>query len=405
MSDFPNANTELATPARTSRRAWLAVIAVGMGAFTIVTTEFLAIGMLSEVANGLHVSDGTAGLMITVPGLVAAVTAPMLIIFARRVDRKIFLLALIVDLVVSNVIASLAQNFATMLVARLLLGVAVGGFWAVGASMGFRLVAAKDAGRATATIMSGISIGTVVGLPGGALIADATSWRAAFVVSTAVALIAFVTIVVTVPSLPSTTGSALSGFGAVLSSRRGRLGVVCIVLMALAQFSAYTYIRPFLSDTAGFGSGAVTTLLLAYGLAGLAGTSIGGSYVGQKQDRTLITGATLIAVCVATAAAVSQTGWAVVVLVILWGAAFGLVPLSLQTWMATAVDGQQETGSAILVTVFQLFLGVGSWVGGLMVDHVGVRGAMYLAAALSVVAVGCVVSFRTAPGLRATPPQ
>lgn len=113
---------------------WVAVWAVAAGAFALVMSEFLAIGLLPDVAKSLGVSEGTAGLMVTAPGLMAALSAPLLTV-ARRVDRRAILLSLSVLLVASDLLAALAPTFSVLMVARLLLGVAVGGFWTIGVSV------------------------------------------------------------------------------------------------------------------------------------------------------------------------------------------------------------------------------------------------------------------------------
>lgn len=114
---------------------WVAVWAVAAGAFALVMSEFLAIGLLPDVAKSLGVSEGTAGLMVTAPGLMAALSAPLLTVAAARVDRRAILLSLSVLLVASDLLAALAPAFSVLMVARLLLGVAVGGFWTIGVSV------------------------------------------------------------------------------------------------------------------------------------------------------------------------------------------------------------------------------------------------------------------------------
>ncbi|MBW8837392.1 MAG: MFS transporter, partial [Burkholderia sp.] len=110
-------------------RSWLAVVAVAIGAFAFVTTEFLPVGLLPRVAADLGVSPGTAGLMVTVPGVIAAISAPGLMLVAGRMDRRRVFLLLTALLLASNLISAFAPNFTVMLVGRALLGAALGGFW------------------------------------------------------------------------------------------------------------------------------------------------------------------------------------------------------------------------------------------------------------------------------------
>jgi predicted MFS family arabinose efflux permease len=166
-----------------TRRAWWAVSSIAAGTFAFVTTEFLPVGLLSEVAESLKVSSGTAGLMVTVPGLAAAVAAPLLSVAAGRTDRRIVLLALTTMLIASNFIVALASSFGALLIGRFFLGIGVGGFWTFAVGIGRQLVREQSRARATAVILAGISVRTVCGVPAGATIGGLAGWRVAFEVA------------------------------------------------------------------------------------------------------------------------------------------------------------------------------------------------------------------------------
>ncbi|MFF1738158.1 MFS transporter, partial [Streptomyces sp. NPDC058247] len=143
-----------------------------MGSFTLVTNEFLPVGLISDVAADLHVSEGTAGTMITVPGVIAAISALALPVLLQRVNRRVALLGLSLTFVVADVLAGLAPNYPTMPGARALLSLGIGRFWAIAVAVGVghRLVPEQLGPRATALVFGGISIGTVVGVPAGPLL-------------------------------------------------------------------------------------------------------------------------------------------------------------------------------------------------------------------------------------------
>jgi len=177
------------TDAETSNQPshWTAIIAAAAGSFTLVVSEFLPVGLLPVIAADLDVSEGRASLMITGPGLLAALAAPIVTIVAGRVNRRMLLVALGVVLPASNLIAAMADTFTVMLIGRVLLGIGVGGFWTVGVSVASRLASPRMQARATAVISSGITIGTVASLPLGPLIAKAAGWRMSFFVAAALA--------------------------------------------------------------------------------------------------------------------------------------------------------------------------------------------------------------------------
>ena len=164
-----------ATGDDTTVAPWLAVLSVGIGAFALVTSEFLPVGLLPAMAAELAISKGQAGLMITTPGIVAAFAAIFVTVGSGRLDRRIVLLALTALLVASNLLVALAPSYGWILLGRALLGVGVGGFWAIGSAIGPRLVAPQHASRAMSIIFAGVSLGTVAGVPAGALLGELAS--------------------------------------------------------------------------------------------------------------------------------------------------------------------------------------------------------------------------------------
>ncbi len=148
-----------------SRSGWIGVASIAAGTFLLVTSEFLPIGLLSPLASSLHVSGGTAGLAVTAPAFVAAIAAPVLAVLARNIDRRTVVIACTAALVLSNLIAFLAPSFAVFLIARLMLGLGIGGLWTFAVAVGRRLVPESAGARATSIISLGISGGTVFGMP------------------------------------------------------------------------------------------------------------------------------------------------------------------------------------------------------------------------------------------------
>lgn len=132
------------------------------------------------VGTDLGVSDGTAGLMVTAPGLVAGFCAPLVTVGAGRLDRRLVLCVLIALMVAANLAAALAPGFAVVLAARLLVGVSVGGFWAIAGGLAVRLVPERHVGRATALVFGGVPTASVLGVPAGTLLGEVIGWRAAF---------------------------------------------------------------------------------------------------------------------------------------------------------------------------------------------------------------------------------
>ncbi len=256
--------------------AWIAVASLAISTFASVTTEFLPIGLLTNIAASLHISEGTAGLMVTMPGIIAALTGPVLIIVSGRLDRRTVLLVLSSLLVVSNLLAALAPNLAIMLSARILLGLCVGGFWTFAPSATSHLVPAALQPRAMSYVLAGISVATIAGVPAGVLLGNLAGWRIAFTVSAFLAAMVLVLQIRVLPPMPPVRAIRPHELLTPLSHSGARLGLIVTLLIVAGHFAAYTYLRPMLHLVFGLSPQEITTLLLVYGVAGFAGTFLGG---------------------------------------------------------------------------------------------------------------------------------
>ncbi|MFD8147920.1 MFS transporter [Streptomyces sp. NPDC059708] len=364
-------------------RGWAAVAAVSLGIFCLITSELLPIGLLTPVGADLRVSDGTAGLMVTVPGLVAGLCAPLVTVGAARLDRRHVLCALIGLMAAANLAAALAPGFTVVLAARLLVGISVGGFWAIAGGLAVRLVPAHRVGRATALIFGGVPTASVLGVPAGTLLGELGGWRTAFAAVGALGALTLAALLLLLPALPPATPVTFAELPALLRGNTGvRTGVIVTFLVVTGQFAAYTFVRPILRDVSGVDAGFVSTLLLGYGLAGVAGNFLAGP---RDPRRTLLTVASVLTAVLALIAvlpgAVAGTG-----LLVLWGLVYGGLSVSLQGWMLGAAPRAAEAASSLMVAMFNFAIAAGALAGGLAVDRVSVPAAPLTGAALMLTA-------------------
>lgn len=373
--------------------SWTAVAAIGIGAFALVTTEFLPVGLLPHIARELAVTPGQAGLMVTIPGIVAAVMAPLTLAFAGQLDRRKVLWVLIALLALSNLTVALAHSFAVALLGRVMLGIAVGGFWTIGGSLGPRLRPGAEGARATGLIFSGISLGTVAGVPIGTLIGDLVGWRLAFGAASAVSLLVAAVLMLVLPPIPAGQAQGLRGVAQALKVHRVKLGLAAILLIFIGQFSAYTYIAPFLLDEAGIAAGAISAILFGYGAAGFAGNLVG-AWAAARHVRAALAGtAALLAVSIGLLVLAQSHHAAAIAMVLAWGLGFGMLPIVIQNWMFAAAPDRLESVSAIFVSSGQLAVGCGALVGGVTVDQLGLPAAMWLGA-LCALATAALIGLR-----------
>ncbi|MBT2235160.1 MFS transporter [Nonomuraea sp. NEAU-A123] len=374
-----------------TRARWLAVFSVAVGTFTIVTSEMLPVGLLTSIADTLGVSDGTAGLMMSAPGLVAAVSAPVVAITTRRFDRRGTLLGLMALLAVANLAGAFAPNYPVMLAARVLTGVSIGGFWAFAAGLGPRLVPERSVGRATSIILAGVSVASVLGVPVATFISSFAGWRTAFIAMGVLALALLALLATTLPPLPgeprahaseplSREAPARASEGR-LTWLSGPLKVVLglTVLIVSGHFAAYTYVRPFLEQVSHAGPALVSTALLLYGAAGVAGNFAAGAWAARNPKPVLVALAVLMAFSMA---ALPLIGLPLIVLMV-WGLGYGGVGVTLQLWIMRSGGG--EMGTALFVGAFNVSVALGSFAGGRIVDSVSISAVMWVGAALAVV--------------------
>ena len=372
---------EQAAPAVTGPAApilanWPAVFSVAIGAFALVTTEFLPVGLLPSIAAELRVTEGMAGMMVTIPGMIAALAALLVTAGVGKADRRHVVIGLMSLLVASNIIVTLSDSFTLILVGRALMGIGVGGFWAIGGALGTRLVPIASAARATSIIFAGISLGTVAGVPAGAMIGELLGWRMAFAAAGVLAVVVVLTQMWLLPALPTNHAVRLGQLPQLLRLRKVQLGIVAIMLIFIGQFAAYTYVTPFLVQVAAMSAKTISALLLAYGAAGFVGNIIGGWAVAKSVRGSLIGTGLVLGLAGLALPFVGNNAAAVTALIVVWGLAFGAMPISVQSWMFSAMPGTMEAGGALFVFTAQVALASGALVGGLSVDHLGVPSAM-----------------------------
>ncbi|WP_433461688.1 MFS transporter [Spirillospora sp. CA-128828] len=373
------------------------MLSVTTGIFAIVTTEILPIGLLTSIGAGFTVSDGTAGLMMTMPGYLAAVSAPTVTVVTARIDRRVMLCALMFLLAAANFIAAAAPAYWALLVSRVLVGVVIGGFWSIGAGLAGRLVPARSARRATAVIFSAVPLGSVLGVPLGTLIGNLAGWRVSFVILGLLSVAVLIALTVLVPPLPAANVTRLDVLGGMVRSRGTQLALAVTVLVVLAHFATYTYVAPFLERVTHVSSGSITMFLLAYGVAGVAGNFLAGSAVARHPHAVFAAAGSLIAVATLALPLLGRSEPGAVALLIVWGVGYGAVPVCSQTLFARAAPHAPEAALVLFTASFQATLSTGALVGGIVLDATSLPTVMTLGGATAM-CMALITSWRAYPG-------
>ncbi|MDB5775864.1 MAG: Sugar efflux transporter [Herbaspirillum sp.] len=378
----------------TTWRSWMSVVSVAIGAFAFVTTEFLPVGLLPQIARDLGVSPGTAGLMVTIPGVIAAISAPGMMVGAGRIDRRIILLALSVMLLASDLISAFAPNFAVMLLGRAMLGACLGGFWTLALAASGRLVRQQHAAKATAMILTGVTFATVIGVPLGTFISGLSSWRVSFMATGGLAAFALIAQALLLPSLPSDAAVRFSDLRALLGRAHPRKSLLIVALVFGAHFSSYTYIAPFLVQNANFSLSAITSLLLGFGFVGFISNFAISATLTRNLKASLLAMVTVLMIALFALPLSHGSGAGVSAAVLAWGVAFGAIPLCLSIWMQLSAPDMPEAVTALFISIIQVAIALGSLAGGAVVDNVGVPVDFWFGSVLALAGLGAIVRFR-----------
>ncbi|MGR6999257.1 MFS transporter [Yinghuangia aomiensis] len=277
-----------------------------------------------------------------------------------------------------------APGFAVLTAARLLVGVGMGGVWALAAGIAVRLVAAKSVGAATSLVFSGIAVASVLGVPAGAYVGELLGWRAAFVAAGILGLGVAAALAAVLPPLPPE--AARPRLTEPLAEGRVRVALAVVALLVTGHFAAYTYVRPVLEEVSGVRSDLVGALLLVYGVAGIVGNFAAGYGATRSARGTLLVLAGLLSVTAVLVPALGDSTAGAAGLLVLWGIAYGGVSVSVQTWLLAAVPHAREAASALLVAVFNIAIAAGAFAGGRIADGRGAAAVMYLGGALAAAA-------------------
>ena len=346
--------------------------------FASVTSEFLPTGLLPDIGSELRVSESQVGLLVTVfAGVVVVTTAPLTAL-TRQVPRKWLVVVTLTVFAIANVCAALAPGYGWLMAARVLGALAHGLFWAVVGPYSSRMVPRHQLSRAVAVTGAGASLAFVLGVPTGTALGHALGWRLAFGVLGVVVLGFVVLAIALLPPVshlvPLTTAAV-----AVPLHRDRTIPVIVVVgatilLVATGQNIFYTYIAPWSTQIGGLASGQVPGLLFAGGLAGVIGLVLAG-WLGDRHPRVTLLGMLVGILVSVLALGMLGTGSPLAVLLgmLVWGMAWGGLPAMMHARMLHGTSQRlRDTGSAWVTIAFNTSIGGGAFIGGVLLDRVGI---------------------------------
>ncbi len=365
-----------------SRPNWSAVFAVAFCVACLITVEFLPVSLLTPMAQDLGISEGLAGQSVTTTAFVAMFASLFITSVIRTTDRRYVVILFSVLLTLSCLLVSFANSFWLLLLGRACLGLALGGFWAMSASLTMRLVPMRVVPKALSVIFGAVSIALVIAAPLGSFLGGVIDWRNVFNAAAVMGVLCTLWVLKVLPALPGEAPQQQQNmFG--LLKRPGVMAGMCAIFMAFAgQFAFFTYIRPLYMTLAGFDVDGLTLVLLSFGIASFIGTSLS-SVILKRSVKAALTAAPLVLATSATVLVLWGESQVVASAVaIIWGLAFALIPVGWSTWITRSLSDQAEKAGSIQVAVIQLANTCGAAVGGVALDHFGLLSPLVISGAL-----------------------
>nr|WP_279163782.1 MFS transporter [Rhodococcus erythropolis] len=343
------------------------MLALALGGFGIGTTEFVAMGLLPEMASGLGVSEPIAGHVISAYALGVVVGAPLIAALTARVPRRTLLIALMVAFTVGNAASVFAPSYTTQMMARFVAGLPHGAYFGVAALVAAHLAEPGKRAKAVAMVMMGLSVANVIGVPVAAWIGQALGWRSAFALVAVIGVATVASLFVWIPRLDGMpVTNPITELGAL-----GRVQVWMTLIVGMVgfggMFAVYTYISTTLTDVSGLGASFIPLALMLYGLGMVAGNFVGG----YLADRALMKGLFLsmgsLVVILAVFVIAVRNPYTALVFVFLIGLAGSSMVPGLQTRLMDVAEDAQTLAASFNHAALNIANAFGAWIGGVVI--------------------------------------
>jgi multidrug resistance protein len=383
------------------KRSTLALLALAVSAFAIGTTEFISVGLLPLIAKDLNISVTTAGLTVSIYALGVTFGAPVLTSLTSRMSRKLLLLWVMIVFIIGNSIAASAASISVLLIARILSAFSHGVFMSIGSTIAADLVPENRRASAIAIMFTGLTVATVTGVPFGTFIGQQFGWRTSFMAIVAVGVIAFIATSILIPAqLRKGNVTKLGDQFKLLANGRLLLLFAITALGYGGTFVVFTYLTPLLQEVTGFKEGTVAVILLFYGIAIAVGNVIGGKAANRNPINALfymfIVQAIVLFVFTFTA---PYKAAALMTLFLMGLLAFMNVP-GLQVYVVMLaeryVPSAVDVASAINIAAFNAGIAIGSYMGGVITDTIGLIHTPWIGA---IMVLGAVILTRWSQAL------
>lgn len=365
------------------KSGWLPVISLTFATFIFNTSEFIPIGLLTDIAQDFAITESKAGMLITVYAwVVAAASLPLMLAFSRTENKKL-LLSVLALFVCSHILSGVSTSYGMLMLSRIGVACSHAIFWSIVTPVAVRVAPEGKGSTALSLTVTGSSVAMIVGLPLGRAIGLLVGWRVTFLIIGAIAAAVFVLIAAALPKVPSEESVSVRELPSLLKTPGLIATYLFTVVMITGHFTAYSYIEPFLAQVAGLSAGSITLVLSGFGVVGI----IGSFFFSKRYDThpktfvmIAILGIPAFTLLLAPSALTPATA---ITVCLLWGLAINSYNLTFQSKILEMVPRGTEIAMSIYSGIYNVGIGAGALVGGVVCTHLGISSIGYIGGALA----------------------
>ena len=366
-------------------KKWLPVISLTLSTFIFNTSEFIPIGLLTSIADDFAITESKAGLLITIYAWVVALASlPLMMAFAKTENKKL-MLSLVALFTASHILSGFSNSYVMLMISRIGVACSHAVFWSIVTPLAVHVAPEGHRSTAVSMIITGSSIAMIVGLPLGRAVGLMVGWRVTFLLIAILSAIVLCLLAAFLPKVPSDNNISLKTLPTLVSTPALLCIFVMTALTITGHFTAYSYIEPFLGQAAGFTNGEITMVLSAFGVIGIIVSVLFSKYYDRHQFAFLRVAVLGICICTLLLGISSGNSFIMVFTCLLWGLSINCFNISLQS----CIIDYSPFGTAIAMSIYSgsynVGIGAGALVGGIVCSHIGTPFVGYVGGAVSLV--------------------
>ena len=366
-------------------KKWLPVISLTLSTFIFNTSEFIPIGLLTSIADDFAITESKAGLLITIYAWVVALASlPLMMAFAKTENKKL-MLSLVALFTASHILSGFSNSYVMLMISRIGVACSHAVFWSIVTPLAVHVAPEGHRSTAVSMIITGSSIAMIVGLPLGRAVGLMVGWRVTFLLIAILSAIVLCLLAAFLPKVPSDNNISLKTLPTLVSTPALLCIFVMTALTITGHFTAYSYIEPFLGQAAGFTNGEITMVLSAFGVIGIIVSVLFSKYYDRHQFAFLRVAVLGICICTLLLGISSGNSFIMVFTCLLWGLSINCFNISLQSCIIDYSPFGTAIAMSIYSVIYNVGIGAGALVGGIVCSHIGIPFVGYVGGAVSLV--------------------